>query len=108
MVPEKILSSIATKATTTTKVASTGVVTLYSVPTAFATVSVYSPLSKTYNFKIREKTIMYSQLNVPTKDFSGKFSKLYTKSLSDNEIKNNAYKDLVRVYKDFLYVLNKR
>ena len=55
------LSSIATTATTTS-VAFTGIGLPYSIPTAFATATVFGSLSKTINTKIRNKIIKYSQM----------------------------------------------
>ena len=58
-ITEIVLSSIATTATSTS-VALTGIGLPYSIPTAFATATVYSSLSKTINTKIRNKIIKYS------------------------------------------------
>ena len=57
-ITEILLSSIATTATTTS-VALTGIGLLYSIPTAFATVTVCGSLSKTIITKIRNKIIKY-------------------------------------------------
>ena len=59
-ITEILLSSIATTATSTS-VALTGIILLYSIPTAFATATVCVSLSKTINNKIRNKIIKYSQ-----------------------------------------------
>ena len=76
-ITEKVLSSIATTATTTS-VALTGIGLAYSIPTAIATATVCGSLSKTINTKIRIKIIKYSQMYILSKQFSDKFNKLYT------------------------------
>ena len=35
-----------------------------------------------------------------SKQFSDKFNRLYTKSVNDNKIYNDEYKELVKVYED--------
>ena len=58
---ELLLSSIATTETTSS-VALTGIGLPYSMPTAFATATVRVSLSKTFNTKVRNKVIKYSQM----------------------------------------------
>ena len=99
-ITEILLSSIATTATITS-VALTVIGLPYSIPTAFATATVCGSLSKTINTKIRKKIIKYSQMYILAKQFSDKFNKLYTKSMNDNEIDNDEYKELVKVYEDY-------
>ena len=99
-ITEILLSSIATTATTTS-VALTGIGIHYSIPTAFATATVFGSLSKTINTKIRNKIINYSQMYILAKQFSDKFNKLYTKSMNDNKIDNDEYNELVKVYEDY-------
>ena len=99
-ITEILLSSIATTATTTS-VALTGIGLPYSIPTAFATATVCGSLSKTINTKIRNKIVKYSQMYILAKQFSDKFNKLYTKSMNDNEIDNDEYNELVKVYEDY-------
>ena len=89
-ITEKLLSSIAT--TATTSVALTGIGLPYSIPTAFATATVSGSLSKSINTKIRNKIIKYSQMYILSKQFSDKFNKLYTKSMNNNKIDNDEYK----------------
>ena len=36
-----------------------------------------------------------------SKQFSDKFNKLFTKSMSDNKIDNDEYNELVKVYEDY-------
>ena len=36
-----------------------------------------------------------------SKQFSDKFNKLYTKSMNDNEIDNDEYNELVKVYEEY-------
>ena len=100
-ITEILLSSFATTATTTS-VALTGIGLPYSIPTAFATATVCGSLSKTINTKIRNKIIKYSQMYILSKQSSDKFSKLYTKSMKDNdEIDNDEYNELVKVYEKY-------
>ena len=77
-ITEMLLSSIATTARTTS-VASTRIGLTYSLRTAFATATVCGSLSKTINSKKRNKIIKHSQMYILSKQFSGKFNKLYTK-----------------------------
>ena len=95
-----LLSSIATTVTTTS-VALTGIGLIYSIPTAFATVTVFGSLSKTINTKIRNKIMKFSQKYILGKQFSDKFNKLYTKSMKANKIDNDDYKELVKVYEEY-------
>ena len=95
-----LLSSIATTVTTTS-VALTGIVLPYSIPTAFATVTVCGSLSKTINTKIRNKIINYSQMYFLSKQFSDKFYKLYTKSMNNNKIDNDEYNEFVKLYEEY-------
>ena len=37
---------------------------------------------------------------ISVKQFSDKFSKLYTKPMNDNKIDNDKYNDLVKVYEE--------
>ena len=67
-ITEKLLSSIATTAATTS-VALTGIGLPYSIPTAFPTATVFGSLSKTINIKIRNKIIKYSQMYILCKQF---------------------------------------
>ena len=97
---EKLLSSIATTATTT-PVALTGIGLLYSIPTAFATATVRGSLSKTIITKIRKEIIKYSQMYILSKQFSDKFNKLNTKSMKDNKIDIDEYNELVKVYEEY-------
>ena len=76
-ITEILLSSVATTATSTS-VALTGIGLPYSIPTAFATATVFGSLSKTNNTKIRNKIIKYSQNYILSKEFGDKFIKLYT------------------------------
>ena len=99
-ITEKLLSSIATTATTIS-VALTGIALPYSIPTASATATVCGSLSKTINTKIRIKIIKYSQMFFLSKQFSDKFKKLYTKSMKDNKIDNDAYNESVKVYEEY-------
>ena len=99
-ITEKLLSSIATTATTTS-VALTGIGLPYSIPTAFATATVCGSLSKTINNKIRNKIIKYSQMYILSKQFNGKIIKLYTKSMKDNKIDIDEYNELVKVYEEY-------
>ena len=99
-ITEIVLSSIATTATSTS-VALTGIGLPYSITTAFATATVCGSLSKTINTKIRNKTIKYSQMYFLSKQFSDKFSRLYTKSMNDNNIDNVEYNELVKVYENY-------
>ena len=41
-----------------------------------------------------------------SKQFSDKFNRLYTNSMSDNKIDNDEYNELVKVYED--YKMNKK
>ena len=100
VIREIVLSSIATTATSTS-VALTGIGLPYSIPTAFATATVCGSLSKTINTKIRNKIIKYSQMYILSKQFSDKFSRLYTKSMNDNKIDNDEYNELIKVYEDY-------
>ena len=95
-----LLSSIATTATTTS-VALTGIGLNSSIPTGFATVTVFGSLSKTINTKIRNKIMKFSQKYILGKQFSDKFNKLYTKSKKANKIDNDDYKKLVKVYEEY-------
>ena len=97
---EIVLSSIATTATTTS-VSLTGIGLAYSIPTAFATATVYGSVSKTINTKIRNKIIKYSQMYILIKQFSDKFNKLYTKSMNDNKIDNDEYNEFVKFDEDY-------
>ena len=99
-ITEILLSSIATTATTTS-VALTGIGLPYSIPTAFATATVCGSLSKTFNTKIRNKIVKYSQMYILAKQFSDKFNKLYTKSMNYNKIDIDEYNELVKVYEDY-------
>ena len=99
-ITEIVLSSIATTATSTS-VALTGIGLPYSIPTVFATAAVCGSLSKRINTKIRNKIIKYSQMYILSKQFSDKFSKLYTKSMNDNKIDNDEYNELVKVYEEY-------
>ena len=99
-ITEIVLSSIATTATSTS-VALTGIGLPYSITTAFATATFCGSLSKTINTKIRNKTIKYSHMYFLSKQFSDKFSRLYTKSMNDNNIDNVEYNELVKVYEDY-------
>ena len=99
-ITEILLSSIATTATTTS-VALTGIGLTFLIPTAFATATVCGSLSKTINSKIRNKIIKYSKMFILSKQFSGKFNKLYTKSMKDKKIDNDEYNELVKVYEDY-------
>ena len=96
----EIVLSIATTATSTS-VALTGTGLPYSIPTVFATATVCGSLSKTINTKIRNKIIKYSQMYILSKQFSDKFNKLYTKLMNDNEIGNDEYNELVKVYEEY-------
>ena len=87
-IKEIVLSSIATTATTTS-VPLTGIGLAYSIPTDFATATGCGSLSKTFNTKIRNKTMKYSQMYILSKQFSDKFNKLHTKSMNDNKIDND-------------------
>ena len=97
---EIVLSSIPTTATSTS-VALTGIGFPYSIPTAFATTTVCGSLSKTINTKTRNKIIKYSQIYILSKQFSDKFNRLYTKTMNDNQIDNDEYKELVKIYEDY-------
>ena len=99
-ITEKVLSSIATTATTTS-VSLTGIGLAYSIPTAFSTATVCGSLSKTINTKIRNKIIKYSQMYILSKQFSDKFNQLYTKSMNDNKIDNDEYNEFVKLYEDY-------
>ena len=44
---------------------------------------------------------MYSQMYIPAKQFSDKFNKLYFKSMKKNEIDNDEYNELVKVYEGY-------
>ena len=99
-ITEIVLSSIATTATSTS-VALTGIGLPYSIPTAFATATVFGSLSKTINTKIRNKIIKYSQMYILSKQFSDKFNRLHTISMNDNKIDNDEYNELVKVYEDY-------
>ena len=99
-ITEIVLSSIATTATTTS-VALTGIGLPYSIPTAFATATVYGSLSKTIITKIRNKFIKYSQMYISSKSFSETFNELYTKSMKDNKIDNDEYIEIINVYEDY-------
>ena len=99
-ITEILLSSTATTATTTS-VALTGIGLPYSIPTAFATATVCASLSKTINTKIRNKIIKISQMYILSKQISDKFNKLYTKPMNDNNIDNDEYNELVKLYEDY-------
>ena len=99
-ITEILLSSFATRATTTS-VALTGIGLPYSIPTAFATATVCGSLSKTINTKIRNKIVKYSQMYILAKQFGDKFNKLYTKSMNDKKIDNDEYNELVKLYEDY-------
>ena len=99
-ITEIVLSSIATTATTTS-VAITGIGLPYSIPTASAAATVCGSLSKRINPKIKNKIIKYSQMYILNKQFCDKFNKLYTKSMNDNKIDNDEYKELVKVYEEY-------
>ena len=99
-ITEIVLSSIATTATSTS-VALIGIGLTYSIPTAFATSTVCGSLSKTINTKIRNKIIKYSQMYILSEQISDKFNRLHTKSMNDNKIDNDEYKELVKVYEDY-------
>ena len=71
-ITEKLLSSIATTATTTS-VALTGIGLPYSIKTGFSTATVCGSLSKTIITKIRNKTIKYSKMYILSKQFSNRF-----------------------------------
>ena len=73
----------------------------YSIPTAFATAFVCGSLSKTIKTKKRNKIINYSQMCILSKQFRDKFNKLYIKSVNDNEIDNDKYNELVKVYEEY-------
>ena len=75
-ITEIVLSSKATTATTTS-VSLTGIRLAYSIPTAFDTAIFCGSLSKTFNTKIRNKIIKYSQMYILSKQFSDMFNKLY-------------------------------
>ena len=98
-ITEIVLSSIAT--TATTSIALSGIGLACSIPTAFATATVCGSLSKTIKTKIRNKIIKYSQMYILSKQFSDMFNRLYTKSMKDNKIDNDEYKELVKVYEDY-------
>ena len=99
-ITEKLLSSKATTATTTS-VAITGIGLPKSIPAAFATATVCGSLSKIINTKIRNKITRYSQKYILSKRFSDMFNKLYTKSLKDNKIGNDEYNEIVKVYEEY-------
>ena len=88
-ITERVLSSIATTATTTS-ISLTGIGLL-----------VCGSLSKTINTKIRYKIIKYSQMYILSKQFSDKFNKLYTKSMNDNKIDNDEYNEFVKLYEEY-------
>ena len=98
-ITEKVLSSIAATATSTS-VALTGIGLPYSITTAFATATVCGSLLKTINTKIINKIIKYSQMYILSKQFSDNLNRLYTKSMSDNKIDNDEYNELVKVYEE--------
>ena len=97
---EKVLSSIATTATTTS-VALTGIGLPYSIPTAFDTATVCGSWSKTINTKLRKKIIKYSQMYNLSKESSDKFNKLYTKSMKVNKLDYDEFNELVKAYEDY-------
>ena len=99
-ITEIVLSSIATTATTTLFLL-TGIGLAHSIPTAFATATVYGSLSKTINNKIRNKIIKYSQMYILSKQFTDKFNKLDTLSMNDNKIDNDEYNEFVKLYEDY-------
>ena len=99
-ITEIVLSSIETT-TTTTSVALTVIGLPNSIPAVFATATVCGSLSKTINTKIRNKILKYSQMYILSKQFSDKFNRLYNKWMNDNEIDNDEYNELVRVYEDY-------
>ena len=98
-ITEKLLSSIATTATTTS-VALTGIGLPYSIPTAFATTTVCCSLSKPTNTK-KNKIMKYSQTYILSKQFSDKFNKLYTKSMKDNKTDNDEFNEFIKVYEEY-------
>ena len=73
----------------------------YSLPKTFATANFCGSLSQTINTKMRNKIIKYSQMYILSKQLSDKFIKLYTKSMNDNEIYNDEYNELVKVYEEY-------
>ena len=73
----------------------------FSIPTAFATATVCGTLSKTINTKIINKIIKYSENYILSRQFSGKFNKLYNKSIKDIKIDNDEYNELVKVYEEY-------
>ena len=79
-----LLSSIATTATSTS-VALKGIGLPYSIPTAFATATVFGSISKTINTKIGNKIMKHSQMYILSKQISDEFIELYNKSMSDNK-----------------------
>ena len=99
-ITETPLSSIATTATSISA-ASTGIGLLYSIPTAFATATVCGSLSKIIHTKLRNKIIKYSEMCISSKQLSEKFNTLYHKSMNVNEIENDEYNDLDKVYKEY-------
>ena len=40
-------------------------------------------------------------MNILSKQFSDKFNRLYTKTMNDNQIDNDEYKKLVKIYEDY-------
>ena len=94
-IAEIVLSSIPTTATSIS-VALTGIGLPYSIPTALATATIV-----VHYQKIRNKKLKYSQRYILSKQFSDKFNRLYTKSMSDNKIDNDEYNELVKVYEDY-------
>ena len=58
---------------TSTSVALAGIALPYSIPTVFATATTYGSLSKTFNTKIRNKIIKYSQMYIISIQSSDKF-----------------------------------
>ena len=98
-VTEIALSSKATTAKTTS-VAITSIGIAYSIPTAFATATIYGSLLTTVNTKLKNEFIKFSQMSVLSKQFRDKFIKLYIKSIIDNEIDKDENNKLVKVYED--------
>ena len=86
---------------TITSVALTGIGLLYSIPTALVTATNCGSLRKIINTKIRNKIIKNSQMYISSKQFSDKFTKLYTKSMNDNKIDNDEYYKLVNLYEEY-------
>ena len=73
----------------------------YSIPTDLLQQLFGIHKQKTFNNKIRNKIIKYSQLYILSKQSSGRFSRLYSKSMNDNKKDNDEYKEIVKVYEDY-------